>query len=241
MIAPEVFLRIGEDYFDYGEFEKAAQAYQKAMAYPDSRFYDKALYKLAWTYFQIYDYDKAIKTFKDLIAWYETHKEGGSTASALREEAIDYLAKSLAEDDWDNDGQDDPKRGIDRALSYLQGGTSWERDIIAQYAEALYDLHDVRKYSESILVYKRLIEMDPTALKAVQFQQKVIQIYDVLRDVDGATRERQALADMFSSDSPWAQANREEAQRIANSSDTVEAEMRRRALTLHQRAQELKT
>ena len=239
--APEVFLRIGENHFDYGEFEKAAEAYQKAMAYPDSRFYDKALYKLAWTYFQIYDYDKAIKTFKELIAWYEDHKEGGKTASALRDEAIDYLAKSLAEDDWNNDGLDDPKRGIDRALGYLQGGTPWEREIIARYAEALYDLHDTRKYAESIAVYKRLIEIEPTALQAVQYQQKVIQVYDVLRDVEAATRERQALADMFSSDSPWAQANKEEANRVANSSDTVEAEMRRRALTLHQRAQELKT
>lgn len=238
--APEVFLRIGENHFDYGEFELAAEAYQKALAYTESRFYDKALYKLAWTYFQVFDYDKAIKTFKDLIAYYDKTTQGTNTASALRDEAIEYLAKSLAEDDWDNDGVEDANRGIARALGYLQGGTRWEKEIIARYAEALYDLHDIKKYAESIEVYRRLIAMEPTALKAVDFQQKIIQIFDVLRDVENSTRERQRLAEMFAPGSQWARANQSEAKRIAEASEAVEVEMRRRALTLHQRAQELK-
>ncbi len=239
--APEVWLRVGENHFDYGEFEQAAESYRKAMAYTESRFYDKALYKLAWTYFQIYDYDLAIKTFKELIAWYDKDQRlEGATASALREEAIDYLAKSLAEDDWDNDGEDDASRGIARALGYLQGGTAWEKAIIVRYAEALYDLHDLRKYEEAVSVYQKLIAMNPNALESVDFQQKIIQIYDVLRDVDASTRERQQLAEMFAPGSAWARANANEAKRIAEATEAVEVEMRRRALTLHQRAQELK-
>lgn len=239
--APEVWLRIGENHFDYGEFEQAADAYKKALAYTESRFYDKALYKLAWTYFQIYDYDAAIRSFKDLISFYDkAGRLDGATASALRDEAIDYLAKSLAEDDWDNDGEDDENRGIARALSYLQGGEKFERDIIIRYAEALYDLHDIRKYQESIEVYKKLIAMNPTALDSVDFQQKIIQIYDVLRDVDSAAKERQRLAEMFAPGSAWARANSKEAKRIAEATEAVEVEMRRRALGLHQRAQELK-
>jgi TolA-binding protein len=119
--AAEAWLRIGEMHFDYGEFENAAAAYLKAMEYTDNRFYDKALYKLGWTYFQLYDYDKAIRRFKELIAWYDAHSEGGGTASALREEAIDYLAGSLAEDDWDNDGLPDSDAGVARALRYVPG------------------------------------------------------------------------------------------------------------------------
>ncbi len=238
---PEVFLRIAESEFDGGEYEAAASYYQKALAYTESRYFDKALYKLAWTYFQMYDYDRAIKTFKQLIAWYDEHKSGSSsTASALRQEAIDYLAKSLAEDDWDNDGEDDKNAGIARALGYLSGGTPWERDIVARYAEALYDLHDLKKYGESIEVYRKLIAQNPLALATIDYQQKIIQIYDVLRDIDNATKERQKLAEMFSPTSPWAQANQAEARRIAEGSEAIEDEMRRRALSLHQRAQELK-
>lgn len=239
--APEVWLRIGENHFDYGEFEQAADAYKKALVYTESRFYDKALYKLAWTYFQIYDYDAAIRSFKELISFYDKGgKLDGATASALRDEAIDYLAKSLAEDDWDNDGEDDANRGIARALAYLDGGQNFERDIIVRYASALYDLHDIRKYAESIEVYRKLIAMNPTALDAVDFQQRIIQIYDVLRDVENSTRERQRLAEMFAPGGAWSRANAKEAKRIAEATEAIEVEMRRRALGLHQRAQELK-
>ncbi len=239
--APEVFLRIGENHFDYGEFQEAASVYKRALAYTDSRFYDKALYKLAWTYFQMYDYDQAIRTFKQLIAWYDTSSDGGSaTASALREEAIDYLAKSLAEDDWDNDGIEDDNRGVPRALAYLSEGNSYENDIVAAYAASLYDLHDKKKYAEAVSVYRELIDRDPNALKAVEHQQQIIKIYDILRDIDSATRERQKLADMFAPGSKWARANRQHGKKVADASTAVENAMRKRALFLHQRAQELK-
>jgi len=239
--APEVYLRIGENHFDYGQFAEASEVYKRALGYTDSPFYDKALYKLAWTYFQMYDYDSAIKTFKQLIGWYDAHRsETGGTASALREEAIDYLAKSLAEDDWDNDGLDDVNAGVGRALAYLSDGAAYENDIVAKYAQSLYDLHDKRKYDESIVVYRELIRRDPTALQAVEYQQQIIKIFDIKRDIDGATRERQRLAEMFAPGSPWAVANRGYKKQVNDATAAVESAMRRRALFLHQRAQELK-
>jgi len=237
----EVSLRVGEIYFDYGEFAEAARIYQRALAYQDSRFYDKALYKLAWTYFQMYDYDRAIRTFKDLIGWYDENAEvGGLTVAALREEAIEYLARSLAEDDWDNDGIEDPDAGVGRALAYLSDGLPFETDIIAKYAESLYDLHDRRKYHEAIEVYRELIRREPRALRAVEFQQQIIRIFDILRDIESATRERQLLADMFSPGSEWERHNRRNLKEVAEATNAVESAMRRRALFLHQRAQELR-
>ena len=240
--AAEVYLRVGENHFDYGEFAEAASVYQRALAYVDSPFYDKALYKLAWTYFQMYDYDHAIKTFKQLIGFYDAHKaEAGGTSSALREEAIDYLAKSLAEDDWDNDGVDDSNAGVSRALAYLSDGLPYEYDVVAKYAESLYDLHDKKKYDEAIQVYRELIRRNPTALKAVEHQQQIVKIYDIVRDIDAATAERQRLAEMFSPGSAWAIENRGNLKKVNEATAAVESAMRRRALFLHQRAQELKT
>ena len=238
--APEVFLRIGENHFDYGEFNEAAELYKRALAYTESRFYDKALYKLAWTYFQVYDYDRAIKTFKQLIAWYDKAGATEGTSSALREEAIDYLAKSLAEDDWDNDGLDDDNHGVQRALAYMNEGKPYENDIVAKYAQSLYDLHDKKKYVEAVEVYRYLIDRDPTALRSVDHQQQIIKIYDVLRDIESATLERQRLAEMFAPGSAWQRANRAHQKRVGQATEAVENAMRRRALFLHQRAQELK-
>ena len=235
----EVWLRMGESYFDTGDFEKAASAYKNALAQKGSNFYDKALYKMAWTYFQLYDYDSAIKTFKQLIAHY-SGKGASDTGGALRDEAIDYLAKSLAEDDWDNDGLPDDNAGVARAMGYLNTGEAYEQDIIEQYAKALYDLHDRKKYRESVSVYEGLVKRAPLAAKAVDHQRQIINIYDILRDIERATAERQRLADMVAAGSPWWEANKDNARARASALTRAEVAMRERALWFHQRAQELK-
>ena len=43
---PESWARIGEFYFDNNELDNAIAAYLKVLDFPDSVFYDKALYKL---------------------------------------------------------------------------------------------------------------------------------------------------------------------------------------------------
>ncbi len=240
--APEVVLRMGEIHFDYGEFNKAAEDYKRALSYPQSKYYDKALYKLAWTYFQIYDYDRAIRTFKQLIAYYDAKKDkGGALGSALRDEAVDYLAKSLAEDDWDNDGLEDDNAGVARALSYLSEGKPYELDIIAKYADALYNLHDRKKYREAVEAYREALRRAPLDVRAAYFQRQIIKIYDVMRDVDHATAERERLAEMFAPGSAWATANKDNPKVVEEITAAVEQATRERALWHHQRAQELKT
>ena len=61
---PEAWIRVGEFYFDQGDLLKAREAYAQAMRTPDSKFYDKALYKLAWTYYRQDDFGGAIERFK---------------------------------------------------------------------------------------------------------------------------------------------------------------------------------
>ncbi len=137
---PESYLRIGEYHFDDFEWEQAIAAYKSALEFKDSRFYDKAIYKLAWTYFQQWDYDSAIATFKDLIRFYDGVQGSArdrQLAQQLRAEAIEYLARSLAEDDWDGDGEPDPDAGVERAVSYLSTGEPYERDILKEYARSL--------------------------------------------------------------------------------------------------------
>ena len=86
------------------------------------------------------------------------------TAAALREEAIDYLAMSLAEDDWDNDGLPDENAGVARGLGYLSEGKAYEKEVINRYAKALYDLSD-KKVGQAIEVYRHLVGQDPLAVE----------------------------------------------------------------------------
>jgi len=106
----EAWLRVGEMYFDDNEFEEAAKAYKAAAATKDKRMYGLALYKLGWAYFQMYKYPVAVKWFQKLIEYYDedpSQLKKGAQAQGLRREAIEYLAKSMAELSWDDDGCED--------------------------------------------------------------------------------------------------------------------------------------
>ena len=240
--APEVYLRIGEMHFDFAEYEEAAGYYRKAMAYQESRFYDKALYKLGWTFFQNFDYDSAINAFKQLIAWYDsdTERANSATASALREEAIEYLALSLTEDDWDNDGLDDPDAGVDRALGYLAGGTKAEREIIKGYANGLFELADRKKWGEAIRVYDHLIQTDPMDPFGPDYHERIIQILDELGEIDRAANERKRMAKLFGPGTVWWEKNDGDERARARMAKRMEEAMRKRALYHHERAQLLK-
>src|SRR5437773_8194857 len=49
---PEAWTRVGEYHFDNSELELAISAYTRVLDYKDSPYYDKALYKLAWSYYR---------------------------------------------------------------------------------------------------------------------------------------------------------------------------------------------
>ena len=240
--APETWLRIGEVHFDYGEFKEAAAAYKAVAGFPNSNYFDKSLYKLGWTYFQLYEYDTAINTFKKLINWYDRSGKGSDvTAAALREEAIEYLAMSLAEDDWDNDGLPDENAGVARGLGYLSEGKSYEKEVINRYAKALYDLSDKKKWGEAIEVYRHLVRQDPLAVDAAENQTKIIKIYDEMREINRASAERKMLAENFGPGSEWWRANEDNPGALRAMRKDVEKAMYQRATFVHQRAQELRT
>ena len=111
---PEAWLRVGEMWFEQNEFENAADAYRhaadSALAANDDANYMLALYKLGWSHFQLYKYPDAVRWFQKLIE-YEVQNQAKLSPRAkqlnLRKEAIEYLAKSLAEPSWDDDNCDD--------------------------------------------------------------------------------------------------------------------------------------
>ncbi len=111
---PEAWLRVGEMWFEENEFEQAADAYKHAadaaLRGNDDANYMLALYKLGWSHFQLYKYPDAVRWFQKLIE-YEVQNQNKLSVKAkqlnLRKEAIEYLAKSLAEPSWDDDACDD--------------------------------------------------------------------------------------------------------------------------------------
>ena len=235
---PEAWLRVGEYYFDYNDLPKAINAYTKVMAFKDTPFYDKALYKLAWTYYRNDQYDDAINRFKELVEYSDAQSgKSGEKGSDLRAEAIQYLAISLQEEDWDGDGKPDDDAGFNRALRYLTGEKPYEVEVLKTIAQIYFDN---AKYEESIEATRFLLKKFPNNPDNPGLNQNIIVSYERLRRFDDAFAERDALARNYGEGSAWHDANRSNLSAVQKAEKLVEGALITAATYHHTRAQALK-
>jgi len=227
---PDAWLMVGESLFERGRFAEAVTAYRQAMGDPGARFYGIALYKLAWSYFQMFDYPTAIRTFKQLIEYLDGLHDRSDRATQIRNEAVEYLALSLADEDWNGDGLPDPDATVARALSYLSDGKPFEREVLERYGDALYQEFEKRKYPMALEAYRAVIARDPMEPRNAAVKEKIIRVYETMRDEDGAVAERQDLVRTYGPGTPWYERNRDHPEVLARVD-------RRMEIALHQVAQ----
>ena len=242
--AAESYMRLGELDFEVANFEDAAKYYGKVLDYPKSKYYDLAMYKLAWSLYQDFKYEDAIGIFKNLIAYYDDSKKRtgkvDARAGMLRSEAVEYVAKAFAEDDWDGDGSPDENKGTARAFTFIPGEKPYEREILKQYADVLFEYRDEAHFNQAILCYNRLIQQDPNDPANPDYQAKIVSIYDELLDFPGKTKARQDMARLFDRTSEWYARNKEDAEAVEKADMLVEVALYQRAVFLHMNAQEMK-
>lgn len=227
----EVWTRIGEIYFDGNDtpsLEKAIAAYQNVRQYPDSPYFDKALYKIAWTYYRLDRYDEAVASFIGLVDYADEQKRlTGTSGSELRTEAIQYVAISLADDNWG---------GLDKAKSVLEPieNKDYTGEIWKRYGEILYDQ---TRYALAIQILRYTLAKYPTASYNPEAQSKIVKAYEQLRDFDGATAAREELVANYSAGSPWYEANKDNREAITEAESLTERSLYTAAIFRHQQAQ----
>ncbi|MEO1271270.1 MAG: tetratricopeptide repeat protein, partial [Myxococcota bacterium] len=198
---PEAWVRIGEHHFDYNELDKAIAAYSNALNYPDNTFYDKALYKLAWAYYRADRFDDAIESFKNLVRYADKkEEETGRSGSELREEAVQYLAISLAEEDWNGDGVPDDDFGMARVRKYLTGKDSFEPEVLARLGDIFFDN---TRYDQAIETYRLSLERNPLDPDNPKVHDKLIVALLRLRRFDEAFEERRKTGVYYGPGSEW--------------------------------------
>lgn len=205
---PEAWLRVGEYHFDYSDagditqnLELAKHAYEQAMRDEGSQFYDKALYKLAWTYYRLDNFDQAIAYFKQLVEYSdEVERQTGRSGAVLREESVQYIAIALAEEDWDLDGVRDEDYGLPRVRKYLNSGQSYEREVLAQLSEFLFDR---AQYTETIALYEYMIASDPTHRENPTMHEKIILALHRDMQPEAAFEVRRRLMEYYGVNSEW--------------------------------------
>lgn len=227
----EVWTRIGEIYFDENapdSLEKASNAYANVLKFPDSPYYDKAMYKLAWTYYRMDRLPDAVGRFIALVEYADKQRAAtGKSGSELRAESIQYIAISLSDDRWG---------GLARAKEVLEplADKAYAAEIWKRYGEVLFDQ---TKFPEAIEIFRMTIARYPNAPQNPEVQYKIVTAYERMRDFDGATKAREELVKNFDDGSSWSEANGADKAALASARELMERSLYTAAIYNHQQAQ----
>ncbi len=206
----EALTRIGEYHFARSqealqglregvEWDQARHFYQAAVEKgPEYAIYDRALYRLAWTEYYIEAYDAMIKRFIELVDYADKVPQG----SALRQEAIEFMAAALAEENWDLRGgaTRDPEFGMQRFDRYLNENRGFEIDVLRVYADTLMEQS---RYDFAAEAYEALLERDNCNPDNPKLIQSYVAALNLAGEQDKAVAVQANLDDTFGRESAW--------------------------------------
>ncbi|HOX45852.1 MAG TPA: tetratricopeptide repeat protein [Myxococcota bacterium] len=232
-LLPEVYTRLGELYFDDPDKQELAiEAYRKVLAYPQSRMFDKALYKLAWAYYKVDRFQEAVERFDELIAWADQEVEEETLSrKELRKEAMLYLAISFADDEW-------PGAGVENAKAFFasRGGRKYDGEFFRQLAEVYFV--DAR-YDLNVKAVREAIERYPLHADNPKLMAAMIDSYGRLHLQDEATAAQEEMVKRFGPGSAWWQANQDKPEVIGEADQLAQDALYRAAVFHHLQAQKL--
>jgi tetratricopeptide (TPR) repeat protein len=239
---PEAWTRVGEFHFDSAqELKYAIAAFKKVLTFKDSPYYDRALYKLAWSYYRDNRFPEAVREFDNLVKYADARtKAGQKVGSDLRPEAVQYLGVSFGEPDWDGDTVPDPVNGLQRMIEFYRGreGEGHVREVFQRLGDIYFDQ---TKYDEAVAVYKALLERFPFYSDAPRVQDKIVRAYEKNRNLVQAAKERELLGRQYTKGSDWYQHNKDNPEALAVANQLSEDALLTAATNVHAAAQACKT
>lgn len=225
--ASQAYLRIGEYHFERsndGDLQKAIEYYLKVMSYQD-KWKDRALYKIAWTYYRLSDYRRGIGYFIELLDFSQAQVEETGQESDLRSEALEYLAISFADSGT-----------VDNALKYFDelGDRSYKKEVLKRLAE-IYVAQ--AKFEEGIATYTKLQELFPYNEENPFFQGEIIKIHERAGDRSAANASAEGLIGRYNPDSDWADKLGGDKAALGKAQELVQAQLKKLAYYYNEQAE----
>jgi hypothetical protein len=242
----ETWLRVGEYHFDFDfgadGLNRAVSAYKQVLARPNDRNYNLALYKVAWSYYRASRYPEALDYFGQLVQWSDDERARTGKGSELRDEAVQYLAITLAYDDWNENQVPDPEEGQPRGVERLQAPAlipqdrPWTSDV---YYRLGFIYFDEAKYPQAVEVWRLALARWPLDPQAPEVQNSIgiaLQRNDQFAEAIAA---RAKLGD-YVQGSKWWEANMDHPVEQRRAEQLAEDALINTAVVHHQQAQVLR-
>ena len=194
--APQALLYIGEYMFDHGKLDKALKAYQSVIKYPESEWFDKALYKLAWTQYRLSNPEKAISSFLALV---DLGQGSPSGKSLLEKESIDYIAISFSETDVTGE------KGLERATNFVtRFGDQAKGAQILQRMASIFK--EQGRFDMAQKTYRTLLRIYPEYKNSPVIESELLAVLEKSSTVEEANIGRVEYFNKYNKNSAWAQA-----------------------------------
>jgi TolA-binding protein len=223
---PDTYVNIGEYFFDENNAYKALQAYKRAAAFRDSPKYSFALYKLAWCYFNVGEYDNAISTMKSVVSYTQT--QGNATkAIQLQDEALKDLVRFFAD-----------AGEMTEAYEYFKklGKDDLIRAMLKRLASMYYEQG---KFEQTISTYRRLITENPQSPDNPEYQAEIIKATKRMGKKQVTFEEIERLRKTYGKQSAWARANASNQEAVKAAQEAIEKNLRAVAVEYHNEARKL--
>ena len=195
-LALEAQFRVGEYYFNNRNFEEAADHYKELLQHWDNPYFNMALYKLGWSYYNLERYPDAISSFLSLIQDLQMlerveSQELNVPKADLRSEAIHYIASAFTE-------YAEPSAAGNFLKSFKD--ETFTRSILLTMA----DLYEQRTfYQKAIDTFKIFYSFYPHDPDLPGIYNSMIQDYEKAGDIDKANSARRAAVDLFGPGGEW--------------------------------------
>lgn len=209
LLNDEIWFRLGEEKFSQRDFKGAAVHYQK-ITDSNSNFYEKALYKLAWAYYVLNQFDEAIKGFTKVLDFQNDQTlKNNQFVSVLTSESEQYLAISFADKNENESRNQFSEEAIEQGIASLEmlkayfreiGRRPYERNVTIALSEVLFKLAK-SKGAEQALLYA--ISLDPFHPQNPDLNYRIVKFYDEAGMLEQAMGARQAMFAQYSPESDW--------------------------------------
>lgn len=218
-----------------GELNEAIAAYEKVAHDKKSKYYDEALYKLAWSYYRNDDFLKAIAAFDESVAYSDSLVADGKDPLPLRPEALQYISIAFT-DPWSLEEQPDAERSFNRAWSFYKDRLTEPhvRDVFDQLGDTFMVL---QAPDQAIKCWRIALEHWPLYPLNPVVHQKIVNAYESKGDSDAADTEAAKLAQAYSPGTKWYVANETNREAMAAQARIRERMLRAAAENTHKAAQ----
>ncbi|MCB9625123.1 MAG: tetratricopeptide repeat protein, partial [Sandaracinus sp.] len=224
---PDAHFALAESRFGAVDYAGALPEFEAVMQHRESELYDISLFKSAWCLWRMGQTDQAAVRFRQVLDL-GRGRERLSAAQRrrlreLQDEALDYLIQVFIEDET-NTARD--------VFAFLEeiGGTRYGRRVLVRLSDTFMGQS---RYERAVEAYELLLEMDPTAREAPQWQRQIVTSWAALDDSEKTFAALETLAATYGPTSTWA-TQQSDPERPTREWARIERLVRRQAMRTHE-------